>query len=436
MTDKKDPKDQIIQELNKEIKNWEHMFYSLETATMILGPELEVMKANKAMLKLLDKPLDAVIGKACYEVVHQSDIPIDTCPIEKMKKTNKRAQIELYMPSKDMFMMISVDPCFDDKKNITQIIHSMSDITDLIKTREQINLQKIRFESFLEHFNVMIVAIDSDEKVSLVNKKSSEVLGYSKKELIGKNWFDNFIPERLRDEVRSVFRKIMCGQMREVEYYENPVLTKSNKERLIKWHNSYLRDENGNIATTLGSGEDIAEHKKIERDLSVSERNYRVLFEDTPDGIIVADMETGKYVHVNPAICKKLGYTEQEIKDLSMAKIHPKEEQGRIKKLFYAQAKGEISIAEEVPFLKKDGTITYFDVNSVHIEFDGVRRVVGLLRDITERKQTEEESRKRIKDLERFHKVAVDRELKMIELKKEIATLKAQLNDGSGGKRK
>ena len=70
--------------------------------------------------------------------------------------------------------------------------------------------------------------------------------------------------------------------------------------------------------------------------------------------------------------------------------IHPKEETERIQHLFYMQAKGEISIAEDIPFVTKDGTIRCFDVNSTHVEFGGVRRVVGMLRDITDRKRAEE----------------------------------------------
>ena len=122
-----------------------------------------------------------------------------------------------------------------------------------------------------------------------------------------------------------------------------------------------------------------------------SEERYKVLFEGSPDGIIVADTKNGQYVYVNPAICKSLGYSEEEIKEVSaFRRIHPKEDVERIMSLFFKQVRGEIDIVESVPFVKKDGTIRYFDVNSVLMEVDGIQRVVGLLRDITERRKAEE----------------------------------------------
>jgi PAS domain S-box-containing protein len=149
-------------------------------------------------------------------------------------------------------------------------------------------------------------------------------------------------------------------------------------------------DDNGQVIRICGTVQDITERKKSERELKESEERYKALFKCAPDGIIVADVETGQYIHVNPFICKRLGYSEEEIKGLSQfSGIHPKGEMDRIKRLFFMQARGEIDIAEDIPFVKKDGTICYFDVNSVCVEINGIQRVIGLLRDITERKKAE-----------------------------------------------
>jgi PAS domain S-box-containing protein len=114
-------------------------------------------------------------------------------------------------------------------------------------------------QKYLDIAGVMFVVINKEEKVRLINQKGCEILGYSEKEIIDKNWFDNFIPKNIRDDVKSVFGKLMNGEIEPVEYFENPVLTKNGKEKVIEWHNTILTDEEGNISGTLSSGTDISE---------------------------------------------------------------------------------------------------------------------------------------------------------------------------------
>ena len=66
-------------------------------------------------------------------------------------------------------------------------------------------------QKYLDLVGVIIVAIDADQKVNLINKRGCEVLGYKESEIVGKNWFENFIPERIRDTVTEAFAKLMAG---------------------------------------------------------------------------------------------------------------------------------------------------------------------------------------------------------------------------------
>lgn len=77
------------------------------------------------------------------------------------------------------------------------------------------------------------MGIDAERKVILINKKGCKILGYKKDEIIRKDRFENFLPEAINDEISSVFQKILDGKLKLVEFNENPVLSKSSKERLI-----------------------------------------------------------------------------------------------------------------------------------------------------------------------------------------------------------
>ena len=128
------------------------------------------------------------------------------------------------------------------------------------ESKRKLKRERDRAQKYLETADVMMVTIDHEGEVIQANRKASEVLGYEKEEIIGKNWFDNFIPEEDREELKEIHKNV--GRDEYPEYHENPVLTESGKERDIMWHNSFLEDEEGQIIGTLSSGMDITEQKE------------------------------------------------------------------------------------------------------------------------------------------------------------------------------
>ncbi len=139
---------------------------------------------------------------------------------------------------------------------------------------------------------------------------------------------------------------------------------------------------------------DITARKRAEAALHESEQRYRMLFDKNADGILVADIETLAFKYANPAICKMLGYEEEELKTMALADIHPKQDFQYVIEEFESQVHGTKALAPDIPCLKKDGSIVYADVNSANIIIDGSPCILGLFRDITERKQVEEAFRR------------------------------------------
>ena len=143
---------------------------------------------------------------------------------------------------------------------------SYIDVTERRHAEESLRKERDRAQSYLNVAEVMMVVVDADEKVSLINKKGCEVLGCKTKEVIGKNWFDSFIPERSRERIRGLFKKVISGEVGPTEYFEGRVVTASGEERVVAWHSSVIVSEDGKIAGTLGSGVDITERKRAEEE--------------------------------------------------------------------------------------------------------------------------------------------------------------------------
>ncbi len=128
--------------------------------------------------------------------------------------------------------------------------------------------------------------------------------------------------------------------------------------------------------------------------LRQSEDRYRVLVEHSADGILIAALETRMFTYANPAMCRMLGYTEDELKTMGTSNIVPQDDLPRAVSEFEAQARGEKTLASDIPLRRKNGTIVHVDVNSATISIDGRLSMLGIFRDITERKQMEAQLRR------------------------------------------
>jgi len=170
------------------------------------------------------------------------------------------------------------------------------------RQREQYQLLYEEFKRYFDLVQVIIVALDRDSRVTFINRKGCEILGYKEDEIIGKDWFSNFLPKDRRERVRQVFKDLIDGKIEPIEYYENPILTKDNRERTISWHNSVLRDSKGAIIGTLSAGEDITELKRTEEELQERLTHLNTLYR-VADQLLMEDLDIYKRAKTALKIC-------------------------------------------------------------------------------------------------------------------------------------
>jgi PAS domain S-box-containing protein len=119
------------------------------------------------------------------------------------------------------------------------------------------------------------------------------------------------------------------------------------------------------------------------------EKNFKVVFDFVTEGILVSDPETKRFVYANPAICKMLGYTRNELVGMALENIHPKYEQPFLLPGYGAMAKGEITYATDISCLAKDGHIVHTDINSTRIYIDDKCLLVAFFTDIAKLKSAQ-----------------------------------------------
>ncbi len=144
------------------------------------------------------------------------------------------------------------------------VLAIVRDLTEVRAADNAVRRERDLAERYLDMAADIIVAIGRDGKVSLINKRGCELLGRARREIIGRDWFYNFVPADIRKQVKSVFCKLMAGRVKPVSHYENPVIARGGGKRMIAWKNTLLKGKDGRIAGTLSSGTDVTEEKKAE----------------------------------------------------------------------------------------------------------------------------------------------------------------------------
>jgi len=244
--------------------------------------------------------------------------------------------------------------------------------------------QRERALYYLDIANVILVVINKDQTVELINKKGCSVLGVEEDEIIGKNWFDNFLPEQDRERVREGFNMIITGRIEEMKYFENSVLLKSGEERLVAWHNTVIRDNNGDIIKTLSSGDDITDRIKIERKMRLMQKSQeRIINEQVElyNQIRSASFATyidGSIKHWNSNSEEMYGYTRREISGKNISILCPDETQSRLIDKLLANVKEEGDYKCSIKMRTKNNEDIYVQI-SVSLFFDKVGKPEELL---------------------------------------------------------
>ncbi|GAK49046.1 signal transduction histidine kinase [Candidatus Moduliflexus flocculans] len=167
-----------------------------------------------------------------------------------------------------------------------------------------------------------------------------------------------------------------------------------NNERVLRAQNDTLQALNEQYQTINEELAQTNDHlTATTRRLTESEERFRAIFENAPDGFLITDAETRQCRYANPAICRMLGYELEELLTLGIQHIHPEADLSYALENFERLRNGEVSMVDNLAMLRKDGSVFYIDLRGCTLYINQRQHLLGMFRDITERKQTETELR-------------------------------------------
>jgi len=239
---------------------------------LVLNADTSIKYVNPALEKLTGFSRAELAGiKAPYPWLTPESLPKTRRQFKIAMQRGPKWFAELFQKKNGEYFWVEIrsTPVTYDGK-FMYYMSSWVDITDRKQIEDALRREKERAERYLNVAGVMLATVNVDEEITLMNKKGCEILGYEAGELTSSNWFTTLVPERIRAEMKSVFRKLIAGENGPVIYYENPLLTRDGEERLIAFNNSVVKDTDGRVIGVLISGEDVTELRKTQEQLQHS----------------------------------------------------------------------------------------------------------------------------------------------------------------------
>jgi PAS domain S-box-containing protein len=261
------------------------------------------------------------------------------------------------------------------------------DITERKRAEEALKESEEKYRLLVENA-VEAIFVAQDGMLKFANRKTTEMIGYSKEELTSKP-FPEFIHPDDRMLVLDRHLKRLQGEG-SPSVYPFRIVHKSGN---VKWVelNTVLITWEGRPAT-LNFLSDITERKEAEEALQESEKKFRVLTETAASGIFIH--HGGRFIYVNPASEAISGYTREELLAMNFWDLLHPDFRELIKQRAQARQQGELVPSRyELKIITKNGEERWIDLTVGMINFEGKPAVLGTDFDITERKRAEEEMR-------------------------------------------
>lgn len=158
---------------------------------------------------------------------------------------------------------VTLSPVLGRDGEIIAISGVAKDLTQTKRAEENLLASEQRYQEILENVQLISVGLDSEGKINFCNDFFLNLTGWKRNEILGRNWFETFLPAGVRDQVQRMFKETTAkGQIE--THFQNEIITRTGAHRLISWNNTVLRDSEGKIAGTISIGEDITVRRQAE----------------------------------------------------------------------------------------------------------------------------------------------------------------------------
>jgi len=287
-------------------------------------------------------------------------------------------------PARVLFEPINIEG-----RGISGGVGIIEDITERKQAEEALRISEDRFKQVAENAQEWIWEVDASGLYTYSSPMLKSILGYEASEVIGKKHFYDFIHPEDREEIKNAALAAF-NQKQAFHEFVNRNVRKDGETVFLSTSGVPILDRDGNLCGYRGADVDITERMGAEEAIRESESRYSAIFQGAAEGILIADVETKKFIYANDSICRMLGYSEEELTRLGVHDIHPEESLNDVLSEFEIQARGKKPTVSGLPCKRKDGSIFYANISASGMILNNKKCSVGFFSDVTDRRRAED----------------------------------------------
>ncbi len=345
---------------------------------------LRITSCNERFTAILKSSRDKLIGLDLKSLKDTNVLPAIVSVVEGQEGYYD-GRYHTTTSDTDVWVSMRTSPVWNVEGQVVGGIGIVQDITGHIRVEEAIAEREQRYRTLFDLSPSGILLEDSHGTIMDINDSLCDSLGYSKQELLGRNFRTFLLPEDI-DQMNRHHEEVLAGKT--LEHVE-VCIRKDGARCSMGLRETKISLPNGGKGILVVAN-DVTERIKAEEALEESEQRYRQLIDLSPDAIAVHS--GGKIVFVNQAGVRMFGASSAD--DLIGRSIydvvHPDSQAMVKQRVRRMTTKGvKVPVVEE-KFIRLDGSSINVDVVAMPFVYLGVPSILVVIRDITERKMAEE----------------------------------------------
>lgn len=346
--------------------------------------------------RMFGKREEDLLGKPFLPLVHEEDRQETARAMENLFRPPHTAYIEQRALTKDGWRWLAwVDTAvLDRSQQVIEIIGVGRDIDERKQAELALKSSQQRLQATLLFQEALLSAIpipfyykDPEGRYLGCNRAFSDFIGFELEEIRGKTAIDLW-PAEMAALFQQKDTELLA--QKGIQTFEAQVFNKKGEIRDVVIRKNLFFSESGAVGGIIGGHFDVTDRKRAEQALQESEELYRTLFESESDAILLIDFETLELLDANHAALELYGYPREEMigAAVSILSTSPAEAQ-----LFRQADQGTIRLPLQF-HRKRDGTVFPVELAAQYFDWRGKRRILGTVRDLSERLEAEEQRRK------------------------------------------